>query len=107
MTGHTIATIPALRPDRVSGRLRAQVIMAMYSSAEGGETSTLAGKRIWSVDDPWPSPGGISERLGWGDALHSGAIETSGASALARALVTWNRRVEPVQHQPTPTSATV
>jgi hypothetical protein len=42
-----------------------------------------------------------------GDALRSRAIEASGStSALAWALPTWNRRVEPVQHQPTPMSAT-
>jgi len=54
-----------------------------------------------------PSPGGISERLRWGDALCSGAIEVRRSNALARALLTWNRRVEPVQHQRTRTPATV
>jgi DNA-binding HxlR family transcriptional regulator len=45
--------------------------------------------------------------LEWGDALRSGAIEMSGARelALAQALPTWNRRIEPVQHQPAPTPA--
>ena len=45
--------------------------------------------------------------LEWGDALRSGAIEVRGSSELARALPTWNRRVEPVQHQPAPTPVTV
>jgi DNA-binding HxlR family transcriptional regulator len=39
--------------------------------------------------------------LEWGRALRSGAIEVSGSRDLARALPMWNRRVEPVQHQPT------
>jgi hypothetical protein len=42
----------------------------------------------------------------WGDALRFGAIQARDSSALTRALFTWNRRVEPVQHPPTPTSAT-
>ncbi|MDQ3762575.1 MAG: helix-turn-helix transcriptional regulator [Actinomycetota bacterium] len=44
--------------------------------------------------------------LEWGDALRFGAIEVSGARELARALPTWNRRVEPVQPQPAAMPAT-
>jgi hypothetical protein len=42
----------------------------------------------------------------WGDALRCGAIEVTGSSTLARALPTWNRRIQPGQHQlPTPATA--
>ena len=41
----------------------------------------------------------------WGDALHSGAIDVTGSNTLARALPTWNRRIQPGHHQ-LPTSAT-
>jgi hypothetical protein len=42
----------------------------------------------------------------WGDTLRSGAIDVTGSSTLARALPTWNRRIQPGQHQlPTPASA--
>ena len=35
----------------------------------------------------------------WGDALRCGAIDVTGSSTLVRALPTWNRRIEPGQHQ--------
>lgn len=41
----------------------------------------------------------------WGDAVRSGAIEVRGPSVLSRALPTWARHPEPVQRQPTLTSA--
>jgi DNA-binding HxlR family transcriptional regulator len=37
--------------------------------------------------------------LDWGDALRSGAIDVTGPSALARALPTWNRRIDPSRHE--------
>jgi DNA-binding HxlR family transcriptional regulator len=38
--------------------------------------------------------------LEWSDALRGGAIEVRGSHALARALPTWKRRVEPVRPPP-------
>jgi DNA-binding HxlR family transcriptional regulator len=38
-------------------------------------------------------------QVDWGDALRSGAIDVTGSSTLARALPTWNRRIQPGQHQ--------
>jgi hypothetical protein len=35
--------------------------------------------------------------LEWSDAVRGGAIEVRGSRALARALPTWKRRVDPVQ----------
>ena len=43
--------------------------------------------------------------LRWSDALRCGAIEVSGGRALARALPTWTRRVEPYQNPPPATRA--
>jgi DNA-binding HxlR family transcriptional regulator len=43
--------------------------------------------------------------LEWGDTLRSGAIEVRGSRELARALPTWNRRIEPVQPALTPATA--
>jgi hypothetical protein len=35
--------------------------------------------------------------LEWGDAVRGGAIEVRGSRALARALPTWKRHVDPVR----------
>jgi DNA-binding HxlR family transcriptional regulator len=44
--------------------------------------------------------------LEWSDALRGGAIEVRGSPALARALPTWKRRVEPVRRPPAARQAT-
>jgi DNA-binding HxlR family transcriptional regulator len=44
--------------------------------------------------------------LEWGDAVRGGAIEVRGSRALARALPTWKRRVDPVQRPPAARQAT-
>ena len=42
----------------------------------------------------------------WDDALRSGAVTVTGSSTLARALPTWNHRIEPGHHElPTPAAA--
>ncbi|MGH3910748.1 MAG: winged helix-turn-helix transcriptional regulator [Pseudonocardiaceae bacterium] len=58
------------------------------------------------VNDPLAFARWDLGELEWSDALRSGAIEVRGSSALARTLPTWNRHVEPVQHQPIPMPAT-
>lgn len=55
------------------------------------------------VRDPVAFARGHLGEAEWGDALRCGAIEVTGSSTLARALPTWNRRIEPGQHElPTP-----
>jgi hypothetical protein len=44
--------------------------------------------------------------LGWSDAVRGGAIEVQGSRALARALPTWKRRVDPVRRPPAARRAT-
>ena len=44
--------------------------------------------------------------LEWSDAVRGGAIEVRGSCALARALPTWKRRVDPVRRRPAVRQAT-
>ena len=70
--------------------------------------NTRVARKNWSSWStiPWRSPAGTSERLEWGDALRSGAIDVTGSSTLARALPTWNRRIQPGLHElPAPAAA--
>jgi DNA-binding HxlR family transcriptional regulator len=44
--------------------------------------------------------------LEWGDAVRGGAIQVRGSRALARALPTWKRRVDPLRRPPATAQAT-
>jgi hypothetical protein len=45
--------------------------------------------------------------LEWSDALRGGAIQVRGPRALARALPTWKRRVDPLRRPPAARQATI
>ena len=85
----------------ISGRGRHGWLLIDHGDAEtcekypGGEEDLVV-----VVNDPVAFARWDLGELEWGDALRSGAIEVRGPRALARALPTWNRRVEPVQRQP-------
>jgi hypothetical protein len=72
----------------------------VWENYPGGEEELVV-----VVNDPVAFARWHLGEIDWADALRCGAIDVTGSSTLARALPTWNRRIQPGQHQ-LPTHAT-
>ena len=89
--GRVTEQLASLRPWEAAMRTRAQVRATFISWGNGVDPVAFARWHLGEID--------------WADALRCGAISVTGSSTLARALPTWNRRIQPGQHQ-LPTHAT-
>ena len=73
----------------------------VYEKYPGGEEELVV-----VVSDPVVFARWHLGEVEWDDALRSGAVTVTGSSTLARALPTWNHRIEPGHHElPTPAAA--